>query len=211
MSRYDDEFKKVKKGLPEENTQQKVSIKYLLIFTIVGVVFALVILLFQDTISSLGNRLSQSGNNIPEQVIINGILALFVGSVQAWIFKDRIISRTQLFIAFSIVGGVIAGLVGGLLINAGINIPILIGMINGAIAGGISSGGQNRVMQNQKYGLRWLFFSIGSWAAIFSIGWIIGWKPESGTDLALAAIFLMIASGISLAIFLNNTPQIEFS
>lgn len=211
MSRYDDEFKKVKKGLPEENTQQKVSIKYLLIFTIVGVVFALVILLFQDTISSLGNRLSQSGNNIPEQVIINGILALFVGSVQAWIFKDRIISRTQLFIAFSIVGGVIAGLVGGLLINAGINIPILIGMINGAIAGGISSGGQNRVMQNQKYGLRWLFFSIVSWAAIFSIGWIIGWKPESGTDLALAAIFLMIASGISLAIFLNNTPQIEFS
>ena len=118
---------------------------------------------------------------------------------------------SNIFIAFSIVGGLIAGLIGGLLLNAGIDSPIVIGMTNGALAGGISSGGQNVVMKNKKQGTNWLVYSTVSWAIIFSIGWIIGWRPESGTQMALAAIFLLIASGVSIAIFLNSTPQIEFS
>lgn len=211
MSKYDDEFKNVKKGLPEENTQQKASINFVLLFTIVGVVFALIIFLFQDTIFSQGGKLNQTGSKIPEQVIINGVFALLVGGVQAWIFKARIKSRAHIFIIFSIVGGLIGGVIGGLLLNAGINDPIVIGMANGALAGGISSGGQNMVMKNKNQGTRWLVYSIVSWGIIFSIGWIIGWRPESGTEMAMATIFLLAASGISLAVFLNNTPQIEFS
>ena len=210
MSNYKDEFKDVKKGLPAENAKQKASINFVLLFTIVGVAFGLAILLFQNNIISVGIVISQSGNNVPAQVIVNGILAFLVGSVQAWIFKARIKSRTHIFIAFAIVGGIIAGLVGGLLMNAGLLAPLAIGMIDGALAGGISSSGQNRVMRNKKYGSKWLLYSILSWAAIYSISWVIGWEPEGGTQMALAVVFLMIASGISLAIFLNSTPEIEF-
>lgn len=210
MSRYDDEFNKVKKGLPEENTQQKARLNYLLIFTIVGVVFALVILIFQDTISTVGINLSQNGR-VPEQIIINGILALLVGSIQAWIFKARIKARGYIFVGFSLMGGVIAGLIGGLLINSGVNEPIVIGLVTGAIAGGFSSLSQNKVMGNNKYGTNWFIYSAISWAIIFAIGWTIGWNTADAIKLATSGGFLVIASGVSLAIFLNNTPQIEFS
>ena len=210
MSNYKDEFKDVKKGLPAENAKQKASINFVLLFTIVGVALALLILLFNDLIFIYGAILAQSGNKVPEQVIVNGILALLVGSIQAWIFKARIKSRAYVFIAFSIVGGIIAGLIGGFLLSSGLSSPLAIGMLGGALAGGISSSGQNTVMRNIKYGSKWFLYSTFSWAIIYSIGWVIGWQPDTGIDIALAALFLMIASGISLAIFLNSTPEIEF-
>lgn len=116
-----------------------------------------------------------------------------------------------MFVAFSIVGGVAAGFIGGFLINSGFLNPFIIGMISGAVIGGISSVGQNMVMNNTKHGVKWLQYSVISWAIIFSIGWTIGWQPKSAAELALAVIFLMVASGISLVVFLNNTPEIEFS
>lgn len=210
MSKYDDEFKDVKKGVPPPDATQKASVNFVVIFAFVGIAFAILILLFQDAIHNEGRRLSQYGY-VPEQMIINGILALLVGSVQAWIFKTKIKSRAYVFIAFSTIGGVVAGIVSGSLIDSGILAPLVIGGINGLIAGGISSLSQNQVMRNEKNGSRWFFYSSISWAIIFSIGWLIGWMPGSGMALAFAIIFIMLTSGISLAIFLNNTPQIEFS
>jgi hypothetical protein len=211
MSNFDDEFKNVKKGLPEEKTPQKTGVNYVSLFTIVGILFALAIILFQDVIFYQGEKIDESGNFILEQIILNGILAMLVGSVQAWMFKARIKSRIYMFVAFSIVGGVAAGFIGGFLINSGFLNPFIIGMISGAVIGGISSVGQNMVMNNTKHGVKWLQYSVISWAIIFSIGWTIGWQPKSAAELALAVIFLMVASGISLVVFLNNTPEIEFS
>jgi hypothetical protein len=210
MSKSDDEFRNVKKGLPPENTTQRATINFVVLFAFVGIIIAGVILLFQETIRERGIILAQSGY-ILEQIIIVGLLSLLIGTIQAWIFKLKIRSRTPTFIAFSILGGMLAGLVGGLLKNARLDSPFIIGIIVGALAGGISSAGQNQVMRNIKYGSKWLVYSIISWAAIFSVGWVIGWRAERGIDMALAAGLLMIASGISLAIFLNRTPEIEFS
>ena len=210
MANNDDEFNNVIKGLPPEDTTRKSGANFVLLFTIVGLVAALAVFLFQDLIFGEGRKLLQYGF-IPEQMIWNGILSLLVGSVQAWVFKTRIIARVHLFIIFSVIGGLVAGLIGGMLIDSGLRVPILVGGINGALAGGLSSLSQNKIMRNNKHGQMWFLYSAISWSLIFGVGWIIGWQATNAGILALAAVFLMISSGISLVFFLNRVPQIEFS
>lgn len=210
MPKYDDEFQNVKKGVPTENSTQKASINFVVLFIVGGIIFAIGILLLQDTIISQGTELVKNGF-VPQQIIINGIFALLVGSIQAWVFKEKIKSRGYYFIGFSLLGRGVAGLIGGLLMNSGLNEPFVIGLINGAIAGGISSSFQNKVMENNRYSTNWLIYSSVSWTIIFAITWTIGWQTTNALELATAGGFLIIASGVSLAIFLNNTPQIEFS
>ena len=202
----DDEFNDVVKGLPSEDTAQKSSIKFMLVFVIGGIIITMII--FQ-----IGNSLLYlfpQENFIPPQILMNGSISLLIGSLQAWIFKSKIKSRIRTFIAFSLLGGVIGGFLGGLFMNGGMREPFTIGAINGLLAGGISSLAQNRLMGNKKYGARWFFYNAVSWAVIYSIAWRLAWDPNTIT-LALAGGFLMIASGISLVIFLRKTPQIEFS
>ena len=210
MSKYDDEFKDIRTGVPPENTNQKASINFVFLFAAVGIIFFLVIILFQDAISSQGKYLVENGY-VPQQIIVNGILALLVGSIQAWIFRARIKSRGYIFVGFSLLGGLLAGFVGGTIINSGINGSFVIGLINGSIAGGFSSLAQNRIMGNNRYGMNWFVYSVISWAIIFSIGWVIGWDAVSMVRIASAGGFLVIASGIGLAIFLYNNPKVEFS
>lgn len=203
MSKYDD---KAHEGLPPEDTQQKASYNFIGLFAVVGVILAVLILLFQD----LGEELSWLGV-VPTQVVICCLVAGLIGGLQAWIFRDHIKSRVALFIGFSLLGGLMAGLIGGSLINGGIREPFIIGFISGALTGGISSFSQNRVMKNTRYAQQWLFYNLISWAVIFSIGWFIGWSPYNFIALAFAAAFLLIATGIGLVVFLNRNPQIEFS
>lgn len=211
MSNFDeDEFKNVKKGLPTEGAAQKASLNLIILFGVIGIIIAVLIVLFQDQISFIG-EIAEDLGYVPEQVMMSGFLALLIGSIQAWIFRDRIRSRRSIFIAASLLGGVIGGLVSGLLINAHIEEPILLGAVAGALAGGISSLVQNRLMRNFSHGVSWLIYSTLSWAVIFAAGWAIGWWPDRGLDIALAGAFVIIATGVSLAVFLNRTPQIEFS
>lgn len=207
----DDEFKDVKKGLPTENAAQKAGINFIIVFSVIGLIIAFLILLFQEQISSVGETVSARFGYVPEQVVISGFLALLIGSIQAWIFRNKIKSRKYVFILVSMLGGMIGGLVSGLMINAGLNAPIVLGAVTGALAGGTSSFVQNRLMGNFRHGASWFIYSTISWAVIFAIGWAIGWWADQGTDIALAGAFLIIATGISLAVFLNRTPQIEFS
>jgi hypothetical protein len=206
MSNHDDEFNDVENGLPAENTAQKSSIKFLLIFLIGGMIITFVVSQFADALANLMG----SGRIIP-QILMTGSVSLLLGGLQAWVFKSKIRSRLNVFVAVSLLGGVLGGLVGGLLLNSGLEVPIIIGAVNGALAGGISSWAQNRLMGNQKYGSSWLLYNSVSWAIIFAIAWLIGWSPMNTTLIALAGGFLMVASGISLVAFLRNNPQIEFS
>jgi uncharacterized membrane protein YuzA (DUF378 family) len=209
MSKHDDNFKNVGHGLPpvRKSTQ---GFNFVMLFILVGIALAFAIYTFSSVIFETGSQLKKSGlGYIPSQALMNGILALAVGSVQAWIFKSRIKSRIPLFVGFAALGGVIGGLFGGILINSGINTPFIIGAINGGIAGATSSTIQNRIMGNSRYGTNWLTYSSISWLIVFAIGWAIGWEPST-SNLALASVFMLIGSGIGLWIFLNNTPQIEF-
>jgi hypothetical protein len=206
MPTDDDEFKDVESGLPAENTAQKSSIKFLLIFLVGGILISFVISQFADTFEGVMG----TGRIVP-QILITGVVALLLGSLQAWVFRSKIKSRLSIFIFVSLLGGLIAGLVGGLLLDSGLDVPLIIGAINGLLAGGISSLVQNKLMRNKKYGMRWFFYNSLSWAIIFAIGWLIGWSPMNTTLIALAGGFLMVATGISLVVFLRQTPQIEFS
>jgi hypothetical protein len=142
---------------------------------------------------------------------MTGLLALLVGSLQTMIFRSKIRSRLLTFVAFSLLGGIVGGLVGGILMERGFIMPLVIGALNGFLAGAISSLAQNRLMGNIKYGGRWFLYNAVSWAIIFAIGWRIGWQQGNFTNVAIAGAFIMIASGISLVVFLRGTPQIEFS
>jgi MFS family permease len=206
MSLDNDEFKDVEKGLPAENTAQKSSIKFLLIFLIGGIIITFVILQFEDAFAGLMG----SGRIVP-QILMTGSISLLLGSLQAWIFKSKIRSRLYIFIVVSLLGGLIGGFVGGWLLDSGLEVPLIIGAINGLLAGGISSLAQSRLMGNKKYGLRWFLYNSVSWAFIFALAWLIGWSPMNTTLIALAGGFLIVASGISLVLFLRSTPQIEFS
>ena len=205
MSDEEDEFKDVIKGLPSETTAQRASIKYVALFTLVGVIIAVAVLGIGKGIADL------LGRHLPAQILMTGLLALLVGSLQAMIFKSKIRSRLPTFIAFSLLGGIVGGLVGGILMEGGFIMPLVIGALNGFLAGAISSLAQNRLMRNIKYGGRWFLYNAFSWAIIFAIGWRIGWQQGDFTNVAIAGAFIMIVSGISLVVFLRGTPQIEFS
>ncbi len=205
MSDEEDEFKDVIKGLPSETTAQRASITYVALFTLVGIIIAVAVL-------SIGKRIADLlGGLLPAQILMTGLLALLVGSLQTMIFRSKIRSRLLTFVAFSLLGGIAGGLVGGILMERGFIMPLVIGALNGFLAGTISSLAQNQLMGNTKYGGRWFLYNAVSWAIIFAIGWRIGWQHGDFTKVAIAGAFIMIASGISLVVFLRGTPQIEFS
>ena len=206
MSINDDEFKDVQKGLPAQNTAQQSSAKFMSLFVVGGIIIASVLFLFGGILQTfLG-----SGQIVP-QILMTGAISLLLGALQAWIFRSKIKSRLYVFIIVSLLGGLVGGFVGGLLLDSGLEVSFLIGAINGLLAGGLSSLAQNKLMGNKKYGVRWFLYNSISWAFIFAIAWIIGWSPMNIALVALAAAFLMVASGISLVAFLRRTPQIEFS
>ena len=88
MSKYDDEFKNVKKGLPSQNTSEKATFNFVILFVVVGIMVAIALALFHSAINSEGVVLVSYGlGYVPEQVIMNALLALLVGSIQAWILS----------------------------------------------------------------------------------------------------------------------------
>lgn len=210
MTIDDDEFKDVQKGLPAEGTAQKSSIKFLVIFLVSAVIIVLIVLQLGNTVGGFLEGFSEFGK-IPGQILLNGSISLLLGIIQALIFRAKIRSRLNVFIAVSLLGGVLGGFVGGLILNSGLYVQPIIGAVNGLLAGGISSLAQNRLMGNKKHGLRWFAYNSSSWALIFAIAWAIGSDPNNLPLVALAGSFLMVASGVSLVLFLRRTPQIEFS
>jgi hypothetical protein len=208
-SNEDDEFKDVIKGLPTENTAQRSSIQFAFSFLGAALLLVVLVLAFGGLAQ---NQLQGMNTYVPQQMLINGLLSLLLGSMQAGVFRSKIRSRPIVFVIFSLAGGLAGGFVGGMLINSGINNqPALIGVINGAISGGTSSLVQNGMMGNKKYGGRWFLYNLFSWPLIFAVAWSIAWQSQEFLVLAMAGAFVVIASGIGLTLFLRRSPQIEFS
>lgn len=205
MNTSDDEFQDVKTGLPSEGTANRASVKYITIYIVVGVLLAILVIGF-------GYEISEAlGSFLIAQIVITGFLALLVGSLQAMIFRSKIKSRLQVFVLFSLLGGVVGGIIGGLMSGNVTNSGTVIGAVIGLLAGGISSLAQNKLMGNAKFGTRWFLYNAISWSVIFAIAWSIGWQEDAWANVAIAAAFIMIASGIGLVVFLRTTPQVEFS
>ena len=205
----DDEFKDVIKGLPAENTAQRASVRFTISFIGAALLLVVLVMAFGGLAQS---QLQEMNSFVPQQMLINGLLSLLLGSMQAGVFRAKIRSRPIVFVIFSLAGGLAGGFVGGLLINSGINDqPALIGVINGAISGGLSSLIQNGMMGNKKYGGRWFLYNLLSWPLIFAVAWSLAWQTGQFVLLAMAGAFVVIVSGIGLALFLRRSPQIEFS
>jgi F0F1-type ATP synthase assembly protein I len=199
--------------------------KYLPIFILVGIFIFFLIISFGDTIDNWGHQLYNLSGSAFTQAASCSVLALLVGSVQAWVFRDHLgLSRRFPFILAAIIGGVVGGAIGGVTIDAtkittatlnGLLIGLLIGLSAGMISSLIqnsfmSTRGQSNKSIKKKNQNLWIIYSLLSWAIVWGVGWAISWSFTTRTmGIAIAACFMMVASGIALNFFLNKST-IEF-
>jgi len=86
----------------------------------------------------------------------------------------------------------------------------ILGAFMGLASGGISSMIQTQLMILNRKNMRWISYNTISWTIVFALGWAISWDKDVA-GLASGAAAILIGVGISLAIFLSNNPDIEFS
>lgn len=187
-------------------------LRVFMIFAGLGIVLLLLILISGNSITQIAYQLvPQSGMIIPH-AISNGLLALLVGSVQAWIYRNNMRrSRVLQYILASVMGGVVGGIVAGGAANLGIvKDSLSTGALIGVLAGTISSLWQNVFMRSSSLRIKWLLFSMITWTIIWAIGMTISWSLGSTISMAVAGAFIMIGSGAALSLFLYKSPEIEF-
>ena len=184
-------------------------------FGLVALAVVTVILIFREQVQSLALSTYSQGF-ITFYTPGSVLLALLLGCIQAWVFKYRLRQEKRLpFILITAAGGLIAGLVMGIITrviadNTGqIFINVVTGAIMGAIGGGIASFGQNRFLGGGA-ARKWLWFNLISWAVIWSIGWQLAILIHGAPGNATSAAFILILSGVSLSVFLQKTPELEF-
>lgn len=126
-----DEFRTVKKGLPPESSPQRSKLLFLSVFILVGIVWAIIILLFGVIDNFLFTINGSSAQTVEISPIVYntiqlflqislygayfGILAFFISGIQTWILKNRLRSNFLIFIILSMIGGFVGGGVGRLL------------------------------------------------------------------------------------------------
>lgn len=126
-----DEFRTVKKGLPPESSPQRSKLLFLAVFILVGIVWAIAILLFGVIDNFLFYTNDSSAQTVEISPIVYnsiqfflqiflygvhfGILAFFISGIQTWILKNRLKSNFLIYIILSMIGGFAGGCVGGLL------------------------------------------------------------------------------------------------
>lgn len=203
----------VVKGPPSQSTSRQVGIRrYVTYFSIAGIILALSIKAFEDTIASLSAGLTGSQNYTYPQVIMGSVVTMIVSIIQVGVFRDRIKSRQLLFIILAGFGGAIGGFVVGSLIMSDLLLDgFAVGALLGGIAGLVSSSVQVKLMNQSRKISSWVTYNSLSWAVVYAIGWQIGWK-ENINAFAFGALFIMVGAGIALAMYLNYFQQdLEFS
>jgi hypothetical protein len=178
----------------------------------VAVAALLLILAFGNLLYSLGMRLVLSLGEAGRQAIVSGILAMLVGSVEVWVFRQRIQTPRQRFwfIVAAMFGGIFGGGVAGGLVGANVWPLWAMGSMSGWIAGGIAGLWQNKLMRTHGAEKKWFLWNLSSWAIIWFLGWWISWGVPGIGGTALGTAFILIISGAMLAYFLNLSPEIEF-
>ena len=205
----------LKQGPPPAKAKQKKASKLVPVFAVSGLALLVLIFLLGDTINSVGKDLYRQGGWVLQEATSVGILAFLVGAIQAWVFKDNLSSeKAWQFVLASAVGGGVAGIVTGMildvspLINTTSN-ALMIGSLAGGIAGGVSSLIQNSFMKNKEESTKWFWYSLFSWLIIWAIGRVLVWDNQGIPGVALAAGFVMVATGFALYLYLPTT-HIEF-
>lgn len=177
--------------------------------------------------------------NVGGTTAYTALISFMVGTIQIIIFSGRIKTRRFVYLLFLVIGGAAGGLIGSLLLHAlyilgwyphNVSsfleklmasliwsiIGFVVGIITGGIIGFTSSIMQNYIMKNTKYGIRWFLYNLISWSIIYSVGLAISLGlgvliefPFMGD--AIASVIIMVSHGVSIVLFLNYSPQIEFS
>lgn len=204
------EFRDVISGLPSKREVEGTQTNFAIVYIAIGIGFAILVGIFSESIDQINRYISPAGGGVLTQIISGVVLAATVGAVQSWVFRNQIKTTQFQYILFAAAGGFVGGLIAGLSFNL-TRVGFFIGGINGMIAGGLGSYLQGKLMVNSKYHTQWFQFNAISWAIIFGLGWTISWGIYGSTGIAFGAAFILIASGISLLVFLKNNRHIEFS
>lgn len=184
-------------------------------FAITGAIAVAVLLMLGSSVESLKDATADIGYVAYYGLGSTG-LALILGLLQAWVFKDRLRSSKRfLYVLITALGGFAGGSVVGVISNVslanggGFLAGYLAGAIIGAVGGSVASVGQNVFLGNHSASMKWFWFNAISWMVIWSIGWFsTGIGGATGT--ALAAGIILILSGVTLQYLLKTSPEIEF-
>ena len=193
-------------------SRNQLLLRFVGIFAILGVGLALAVLLFQQTLQEVQHGLWMISGFFWTQVIGGSVIALLAGGVQAWVFR-HIMPKEKVawFVAAALAGGAIGGVASGMLLNQGyIRDAALVGAVTGILAGVVSGWGQSPLLRSGAGKTKWLWYSVVSYALIWAVGWLLSWGIGDEPGTAAAAAFIMVASGIALALFLKNSPEVEF-
>ncbi|MBX3049096.1 MAG: hypothetical protein KIT46_02195 [Anaerolineales bacterium] len=201
----------VHKGLPKPVKHDRI-LKYLGYFVAGGVLLALLILLFKDSLALISAGLRQGGNFMYLQIVVGGLISILVAAIQVGVFRQRVKSRQLLFVGLAGAGGLLGGLVAGWLLDSYI---IVDGFSTGAIVGGVmglvAGYTQTLLMSRERSVSTWVTYNSLSSAIIYAVGWQIGWGYDA-SKFAAGAFFVMLGAGLALVVFLNNFQQdLEFS
>ena len=90
------------------------------------------------------------------------------------------------------------------------------GVISGGVIGSASSILQNFLMKETKYRLKWFLYNLISWSIVYGAGLGISLGLNNLIEFpfmndAIATLFILVAHGVCIVLFLNYSPQIEFS
>lgn len=141
------------------------------------------------------------------------------------------------YLLFSIISGIVGGIISSLLLYIfgwfdssiplsfssiimtsliWLIIGLFVGVISGGVIGSASSILQNFLMKETKYRLKWFLYNLISWSIVYGAGLGISLGLNNLIEFpfmndAIATLFILVAHGVCIVLFLNYSPQIEFS
>lgn len=202
----------IKNGLPAQSEKSRLIRRYILVFVSAGLLLALCIVLFSNSIRSAEDTLYEMAGTSIVLMIGCGVLATLVGGIQAWVLQGKFPSdKTPFFILFAAIGGCVAGIISGMILNKNpIYAPItfsdgfITGVIAGSIAGGISSFLQIWLFERNEKSLYWILLNVISWTIFWGISWGLSWMIYGILGYAVASLIVLSASGGTLSLYLNR-------
>jgi len=194
-------------GAPSRNT---LLWRFVLVFAGVGSALAALVLLFPGLLASISYSFWLMGGGAAFNGLGVGALALVISLVQVWIFRERVRGQQKpLFILITVLSGAIGGAIGGAMLQSRQIGGSELGLVAGAVTGVLTSFGQSFMIHNEAKS-KWLVWNTVGWALALYVGWALSLAVGGWSGTAIGAGLIMIAMGVSLALFLRLSPEFEF-
>jgi hypothetical protein len=184
--------------------------RFILTFAGVGLALAVLVLLFPGLLASAGYNFWLMGGASAFNSLGVGALALIISLIQVWIFRERVRGQQKFwFVLITVLSGAIGGAIGGAMLQSRQIGASELCLVAGAVTGVLTSFGQMFLIHNEAK-WRWLLWNTTGWALALYAGGALSLAIGGWSGIAIGAGLIMVAMGVSLALFLRLSPEFEF-